>query len=211
MEVGVVERYFEAMKRFVTFLLLLAGCVERESPTGSFRPEPVRVGKGEVYVHQGSRFAFPERVKEFERGEVVRYDAEANNVGIGYNDARNGIALTAYVYPANTARRESLEAHFVVCKAQVYQSHRSVLSLSESPIQLSPGGVEHKGYWATFEFEQEFGQRKQQVGSELYVFKSEDWFVKLRSTFPVGQRPIAERVVENFINGLGRAEGVGGK
>jgi hypothetical protein len=196
------------MKRLVAFLLLLAGCVGPTAPTGGvLPPEAVRVGKGEVYVHQGSRFAFPERVKGFERGEVVRYDGEGANVGVGYNDVKNGIALTAYVYPADAA--ETVKSHFDACKAQVLQSHQTARTVAESAIQLSPGGVEHKGYWAMFDYEQEFARRKQPVGSELYVFKSEDWFLKLRSTFPAGQRQIAERLVEDFINGLGRPDGVG--
>lgn len=195
------------MKNFRSFVVSVTvccvfgmGCVAPGSAGG---PRAIAVGKSESFRQSASAFEFPPALAEFERAAVNQYDKDGRDVGVGYNHVGYGVALTVYVYPvAQEPPNNELAGHFQVCKGEIVRSHSGTRKLSENTIRVQQGGVERQALWAAFEFEQVFAGKNQMVGSELWLFRSGNWFLKYRATYPAGQKQVAERAVEKFVDQL---------
>src|SRR5688572_17350162 len=107
----------------VLLLLVFVGC-ESVAP----------IGKGggneqvwtEVYTNQPSGFLFPTQIGNFIRQSVKEYDAKGENVGVGYNDLANSIAMTVYVYPHKLAEGDStIEGHLAALNSQILEIHKN--------------------------------------------------------------------------------------
>src|ERR1051325_10301323 len=172
----------------VLMILLPGGC----ATTGSGG------GGSSIVPHDGTQFQFPKRVGNFERVDVKKYDAAGTDMGVGYNDVQDGVALTVYVYPVRANAGGSVVEHFKVCKNEVMMAHAGTKPVAENSIQIAPGGKQQEGRWASFAYKQEFAHREQLVASELYLFQKGSWFIKYRATYPMAVKAIGERAVEGF-------------
>lgn len=176
----------------VLMILLPGGC----ATTGS------GVGEKSIVTHDGTQFQFPKRVGNFERVDVKKYDAAGTDMGVGYNDVQNGVAVTVYVYPVRANAGNSVVEHFKVCKNDVMMAHGGTKPVAENSIQVAPGGKPQEGRWASFAYKQEFAHRDQLVASELYLFQKGPWFIKYRATYPMTAKATGEQAVEGFIGEL---------
>src|SRR5207245_9132169 len=89
------NRGIRSLRRIVC-VFFVAACVTAGSygSTGTTQPNPT-----ETYTNAPSKFRFPPRIGGFEREQVTQYDAKGHDVGVGYNELRDGIAVTVFVYP----------------------------------------------------------------------------------------------------------------
>lgn len=196
------------MRLFQTFSCLacvafLAGCVTN---TDSRPPGSAPLGQPaawEVYTNGPSGFCFPNHVDAFKRDRVARYDRQEQDIGVGYNQLFNQIVMTVYVYSIPARGPDStIEGHFEGCKHAVYDAHTDVRLLSEGPIQISPGGVQHDGKHAVLTYPEMFVGQVQPVCSEIYLFTNAQKFVLYRVTYPEKQQSKAEPEVSAFLNDL---------
>lgn len=184
----------------ISSLCILTACVTTtpSSGPGSFRPSLTQ-----TYTNAPSQFCFPPRVGSFKREEVKQYDDQGLDIGVGYNDLQHGIAVTVFVYPiANRPPNNTLSGHFTACKAEVMGRHKNAQIVSESAVQISPGGILQNGQRGIFTYTEEFAFQVQPVRSELFVFTNGPRFIMFRATYPLGQQTLAEPAIKTFLDEL---------
>jgi hypothetical protein len=179
-------------------VLFLCGCpaARVQVATG---PETLAV-RG-TYVHPGSRIWMPERVADFWREAVIRYDANGLDVGAGYNlvTSSHHVAATVYVYPGPSlasigaaaetvagAQARLTEAEVERCKQEIQRVHPGARVIEQRDVTLVERGRSDAGKTAVFEYEDQFAGSTIPVRSSLYVFCCVDrkWTVKYRFTHP---------------------------
>lgn len=181
---------------------LLTACVTT-SPSGGPPAGAVRSGGTGAYTNVPSGFRFPLYIDSFERSEVSQYDKQGQDVGVGYNDLISSVALTVFVYPmAQQPPDNTLEGHFAGCKSEVLARHRNAKLLSEGPVRISPGGVQHSGQRAVFAATEVFGHQEQALRSELCLFTNGSRFILYRATYPASREATAEKAARGFLNTL---------
>jgi hypothetical protein len=184
----------------ISCLCFLTACVTTDPNGGARTAQP---GRTETYTNAPSQFRFPPRIGGFEREQVTQHDRQGQDVGVGYNDLRHGVAVTVFVYPIpQRAPDDTLAGHFGTCKAEVLGRHSGAQFVSEQTAQISPGGVQRSGQHATFTYTEVFAHQRQPVRSELFLFTHGQRFIKYRATYPVGQQAAAEPVIRAFIDEL---------
>ena len=184
----------------VLSLFLLTGCPTTAPMRG---PRVLKPNSNEVYTHAPSSFQFPPTVGGFDRVEVVQYDPSGANIGVGYNNQGLGIAATVFVYPIPAQGPDStLKDHFERCKADVLRAHAKSEVVGQKAVQVGPGGQQRDGEYASFTYTELFAQARQPVRAELYLFTHGRWFIKYRTTYPVGQRVVAEPAVRLLVDEL---------
>jgi hypothetical protein len=102
-----------------------------------------------VYQHELSGIKFPEYFYGFKRGDILKYDKEGRNTGIGYNLTKNKniVAATIYIYPIphssfgspqnviDEARRYLFENHYKEVKQDIIRHHQSAKVIDEMNIR----------------------------------------------------------------------------
>lgn len=193
-------------------MLPLAACQTTGSPTPAkqiaapARPEPIAV-EGD-YVHRHNFFRFPVTIEGFKRVELVKYDADASNIGATYRrSGPAGAALaTIYVYPAPWIKVTAAGQYQYpdltdrqlggLCRNEIEAVKAAVTVLNPSAKIVREGGDVLKGpdggrialgrveYRMTDSFE----GRVQPLQSQLYVmcFGYSQWILKFRLTAPEG-------------------------
>jgi hypothetical protein len=133
-------------------------------------------------------------------------------MSVGYNNAAHGITMTVYVYPiAQRGSNSTLSGHFSSCKAEIFMKHSGAKLVSEKALQISVGGAARNGQHAMCNYSELFARQHQDVGSELYVFKQDKRFIKYRSTYPIGQKTVAEPAIHAFLEDLAWPPGGSGQ
>ena len=185
------------------FAAALTGCpvtsIPPSQPPFQALSQPVIESVTGTYTHAGSKMTFPTEAAGFARGQVVRFDAAALDVGVGYNlaDPKCGAAVTVYVSPApqhtyvmaDPAVVESTQAgylkqYFEVNKAEISKQRSGARLLSEGAGSLR-NPIDRTGLKALYAFTGTFASRSQPLHSELHVFiMDKAWFVKYRATYP---------------------------
>ena len=185
----------------IACLAFLTGCFTTDDsgpPSNANQP-----AAWEVYTNIPSGFCFPNHVDDFKRGRVTRYERLDWDIGVGYDQFFNRIAMTVFIYPMPSKGPDStLEGHFADCKKAVYEAHKGAQLISEGPVQISPGGTQQRGKRVAFIYTEMFADQVQPVRSEIYLFTNEQKFVLYRSSYPVSQQRKAEPDVTLFLNDL---------
>jgi hypothetical protein len=188
---------------YIAGLAFLAGCgtSDDSGPPGSkVSGQPAA---WEVYTNSASGFCFPNHVDDFKRGRVIHYDRLDQDIGVGYDQFFNQIAVTVFIYPMPAKGPDStLEGHFGDCKKEVYLAHKGAQLLSSESVQISPGGIQRDGKHAAFTYSEMFAGQMQAVRSEVYLFTNEQKFVLYRTSYPLSQQKKAEPDVALFLNDL---------
>jgi hypothetical protein len=166
------------------------------------------------YIHAPSKVKFPEKVGEFQRGEIHQFDDKGTDVSGGFNHTTLPIAFTLYVYPspsitsfgspANvvaTARAKLTDREFEARKKEIMSVHPGAKLIEQRDISHSDGGQTFPGKTAVFEFDDIFAGAKTTVRSQLIIFcyVSEKWTVKYRVTHP--KSVDADKAIQEFIEG----------
>jgi len=184
----------------ITALCFLTACAN------FYRNQDIRVvqtSPTKAYTNSPSRFVFPPRVGSFERAQIVEYDSYGMDVGVGYNDPKESIAMTVYVYPiSQNAPNDTLNRHFIICKGIVLAQHAGALLVVDDPVQIAPAGIQHTGLRAAFTYTDKFEHKRQPLRSELYLFTHGQRFVKYRVTYPAGRQAEAELAIRELMTQL---------
>jgi hypothetical protein len=178
--------------------LCLTGC-KSSQPAQLAQPTTVQV-QG-PYTHSASGMAFPPSVGDFQRVNVMRYDAGGLDVSAGYNlgTPTGEVAATVYVYPAPSlisvgsppeviasARATLCNSEFERRKKEVSASHAGARSIQEEDVPPPQAIPPIPGKKTSFEYDDFFGGQRQPLRSELYVFcyVGGRWAFEYRFTSP---------------------------
>lgn len=174
------------------------------------------------FVHEFSKFSFPESVGAFHRVNIRKYDQQGRDVGVGYN-SQLPIASTVYVYPGPKdfaltpspkladVSEALLEQHLQSCKHDIVRNHPDAKLLTEGPFKITQGSNQFTGKQASFSINYRFGIQAQEAVTELYVFLLEPstkffvtdrQFVKYRITYPIARKTEAAAEVKAFMTNL---------
>ena len=171
--------------------------------TANSAPRSIELPATATYSNAVSHFQFPPKIADFVRAQINEFDKDGRDIGVGYNDLLDRVAVTIFVYPVGQrAPDNDLEAHFGVCKADILRAHKEAKSIAERTEEISAGGTKRKAKYACYSFTDVFAQERQEVHSELYLFSQGRWFIKFRATYPAGQRTVAESALKTLINDL---------
>ena len=147
------------------------------------------------FRHDGSRTVFPEKVGNYERGRIVRYeDPAGEDVSVGYHARTDSgpIILTEYVYPApapsaTLTRESACQAEFDVSKAAIekYGDSRKLGEPAAPAVAGIPPRLTHQ---ASYSLSMVINGAPQTLQSDLllYCYVGGNWFVKYRSSSPPG-------------------------
>ena len=109
-------------------------------------------------------------------------------------------ASTIYIYAADEFQPETaqeLEAHFRDTIATLAYQHPGAGLLQETKAQVRQGDLVIDGWRAVLTLEAEFAGARRTLGSEIYLFKRDGYFVKFRHSYPLADR---ERVQPDLIH-----------
>jgi hypothetical protein len=172
-----------------------------------------------AFVHESTRFSFPDAVENFRRVDIHKYDKEGRDMGVGYNSPLP-IAATVYVYPgpkdfsvlpalkSKDMSEALLNQHFKLCKQDITRNHPEAKFLGEGNCTITQGKNKFEGRKATYSFDYKFGPQAVESISELYVFLLEPGvkflatdrhFVKYRVTYPAAMKSEAESETSAFM------------
>ncbi|MGB0453912.1 MAG: hypothetical protein ACPGJV_09370 [Bacteriovoracaceae bacterium] len=92
--------------------------------------------KGEVFVHQASGFKIPTNLESLFRLNVIAFNSDHSNIGIGYSgkESKIPIEVTAYFYPAKKVSTADLVDS--VAKAKKEGSCSNEISSSDATIRM---------------------------------------------------------------------------
>ena len=179
-------------------LLALSACPSVSGP----QPTPIRVQGS--YTHPASRLEFPEQVAGFRRGEITQFDAQGENLGVGYDyeAADATVAFTVYVRRPlvfEDGEPESLGRQFAVERSVIRRYHEDNAELWSLDVEMEAAGRSLPGYAAEFRYNDLFAYARHDVVSFLYLFDRDGWFVKYRITYAEPQDAAASAVVARLL------------
>ena len=174
-------------------------------PSGATAQE--RIDRRGTVAHAPAGTGFAERVGDFRRTSVVRFDPAGDNLSAGYSlDRPEGrVALTVYIYPSPRAAGGSgsgdAAARATLC-AREFEDVRQAIAIHHGELapadagapEALPGTDPALSHRAAFRFRTDFDGRTQEVRSEarLYCYVAGRWQVKYRVTAPAGVQADAE-------------------
>ncbi len=144
-------------------------------------------------VHAASGFSFPARIGAFERGQVIQYTQEGDDVSVGYDEAQSGIVATLYVYPT---RGRSLGEEFSGRQREVNGSYPTVDLVSTGKAQVTPR--HQPAMQAIYLLVAELGGKPRKLRSELLVAQAGKWFVEYRISYPAENQAAAQPKVNQL-------------
>ena len=150
----------------------------------------------------GQLAGFPVTVGDFQRVLVLSYQPSERDYSVGYSwtDRDRPTASTIYIYAADEFQPETaqeLEAHFRDTIATLAYQHPGAALLQETKAQVRQGDLVIDGWRAVLTLEAEFAGARRTLGSEIYLFKRDGYFVKFRHSYPLEDR---ERVQPDLIH-----------
>ena len=167
--------------------VILVGLLASLGAASGVQAEPVR--------QDATGMVFPDKVGEFQRVAVHRYDARGRNVSAGYNlilgDA--GVAVTVYVYPleprAGETARQACDREFTGVTGAIVSANPGNKAMGEKAVQGAVGGEAVPGRMAAFTYPQNFARALRTVTTRALVLcpVKERWIVKYRATWPAEQ------------------------
>ena len=156
------------------------------------------------YTHPASRLEFPEDVAGFRRGEITQFDANGENLGVGYDyeTADATIAFTVYVrrpLVLEDGEPESLGRQFAVERQLIRRYHQDKAEIWSLDVEMETDGRTLPGYAAEFRYNDLFAYTRHDVVSFLYLCDRDGWFVKYRSTYAEPQDSAASAAVARLL------------
>ena len=160
-----------------------------------------------VYVHAGTRLAFPEKAGEFERNGGTRYDQEGNDVEVDYVrlDALGPLVASLYAYPALLGKDQKPVPFIQQFAGEVTEVHGhpnvvdGVVTESASFCSGRPVKVRTQ----EFEMDGDPPFEKVRMSSWLTAFRMGPWHVTYRLTALNSRRDEALAKFEAVLTDLG--------
>jgi hypothetical protein len=175
-------------------------------------PDRVRLDLSGTYVHPGSAVAFPEEAAFFTRVEPYRYDAEGNDVGIGYRrifkgtEAQFRVEATLFVFPSprdQNGNVMSFEEQFAGEVAQIHQAHAEVREIRRVDREATRAGRSVHLRAAEFTFRQTPQMGGRTTVTVLAAFLDGPWHVTYRVTLPIEERELCLSATDDLLTALG--------
>lgn len=140
---------------------------------------------------------YPLRVGPFRRGNIFAYAPDLKDISIGYAlyEADRQAASAIYLYHLETPEpndQETILRHYAELKASIERVHPGAQILEESRVSVRQQEKTIEGLKAVFGYREALFGLKQNLASELYLFRQNDRFVKFRHTYPLDQRGVVK-------------------
>jgi hypothetical protein len=162
-------------------------------------PTTVPVESSKSYTHAASHIVFPPQLGTFDRVNVFRFDDDAEDISVGYNDTIVGIIATVYVYPDPNI---GLDAHFEQIKDQIQQVHPAYKLLKQEKWTLRQHEHEFAGHMAVYTYTDAFMGKKQPIISQAYLIRVNGNFIAYRVSFPRDQEKGTDELIQKFVDKL---------
>jgi len=126
--------------------------------------------------HVPSGVLFLERIGSFQYFENHCYDGRGFDVSVGYNDYKNNIALTHYIYPTiYRDKNYSIEEHIIDCEKEISKYHENAELIKSEKQKLKRINYIKKEY----KYKDHLFNKYIEVKSSIILFKEKNWFIKL--------------------------------
>jgi len=153
--------------------------------------------KNKVLIHNFTQVTFPNKVSDFEFVEAHNFDNNGFDVSVGYDDIKNSISLTHYVYPSIYENKSiELSVHVVDCESEITAYHKNSTLLNSSTGSVN--GVEYQK--RIYKYKEKLFSKVIDVNSMLVLFKEKNWFVKIRATYPSETSASCESDIDKYIS-----------
>lgn len=172
---------------------LIAGSVAA-SPTHAQREVPMG---SDSYAHLGAGVIFPEEVDAFRRGRVIEYDAQGNNVSVGYKPSDQRGEMTVFVYPGS---EQTCRFWFEDADRAVMTREGAARSSEATPMRLLPVNVPDQ-HSARYKLAPgSYGFDHPELVSYLWVgcVAGGKWVVKYRGSFEAANEDKAKGLAEQL-------------
>ena len=157
-------------------------------------------------LHPAARAGFPERVGDFERAEVIRF--QEGDYGANYDLARGDdrVRLSIYIYPAprvsRTQRASACQEVMQGVTEAIFQQHPDAELNELGAAPLVPGTEPGLGLRTVHSFRFELrpgGAEDARSESRLYCYVGGDWLVKYRVSSNAGAQLDIGALIDEFI------------
>lgn len=196
-------------------LAVFCGTVEAE-----YYDVPKDIDVSGPYAQVASGMVFAERVLDFQRTAVTRYNSEGTEESADYvlDEPGRQAMVSVYVYPApveiaaalaGSLSRDDLAAALYMIAEQLFADEEEAITglhpgadvVDEGNTSLLQQGMNRPGNYASFRYDEEAFGKVQRVDSKLYLFPmvAGRWMVKYRITAPAGT---GAEEAERFIRAL---------
>ena len=172
-------------------MLLTAACA---ATTGSLDRE---IGYPAEIKGLGDSPNYPLRVGRFRRSNIIAYAPGLKDISIGYTlyEPDRQAASTIYLYPLSAPGQNDQQTtlrHYAEIKASIRDVHPGARVLEESRAWVRQDRQNIEGLKAVFGYREVLFGRKQNLVSELYLFRQNNRFIKFRHTYPLDQQGVVE-------------------
>lgn len=159
-----------------------------------------------VLIHSHSGAVFPMYLEKFQRGDIQNFDDECYDISVGYYLDRPGpVEATFYLYPAKNADGSeiALEEELYNVNSAIRTIHPDAIFFEEkmdaSEFMYSYlAGIE--GIYSSCGFVSKFHTKQRELISQTYLFKKNEWFIKIRFTSPWKKRAFLQSI--NMVNAI---------
>ncbi len=172
----------------------------------------------EIYVHKYLGMEFPEAVGSFQRASITNYSGpHENNIGVGYqyDSEYTPITVTVYVYPVpdvesinpdsegSQAVYETLFLdHYNRVISAIATQHEDVILDKNEDFILKQPSLSLKGKRAVVNMKTTISGQRNDMVSEVYLFRHGKWFVKYRVSYPWAVQNQVQKPFSDFLYSL---------
>jgi hypothetical protein len=168
--------------------------------------QPQDVSAPGTVLHPAARAGFPERVGEFRRGQVFRF--QEGDFGANYDLAQGDdrVRLSVYIYPApHVSRSQRVSACQEMMQgvtAAIFQQHPDAELNEIGAAPAAPGIEPGLGLRTVHSFRFELrpvGEEDARSESRLYCYVEGDWLVKYRVSSNANAALDVGALIDEFI------------
>jgi hypothetical protein len=140
---------------------------------------------------------YPLRVGPFQRANIIAYAPSLKDISIGYAlyEPDRQASSAIYLYPLGAPERSDQDIimrHYRKLKASIERMHPGARILEESRATVRQEEKTIEGLKAVFGYREALFGLKQNLASEIYLFRQNDRFVKFRHTYPLDQQGVVK-------------------
>ncbi len=184
-------------------LALLAGC---QTQRRGAAVQPTLISVNGFYKHPASGMAFPVKVGEFDRDQLLQYSRDGRSIAgrFSIKGATSAITAMVYIFPASGgASGERCNAQLQDATANFAQSLPRMSRLAVEPFGFTENGRAHRGTRALFGYEEGLGSGDVRPGSaEIVMFcdAAGPWQLEYRFTYPrdMNAKPLIDDFMQNL-------------
>lgn len=156
-----------------------------------------------VSRHIATGFIYPFSIDHFYTVNKTDYDGSGKHYSVGYNDRKNFVVTTIYIYPKSIEPQATdVNSLFALEKAVVQNFYQNSKQLDEKAFAYP----NFNGLKATFLLPNQdlFGEAPAELKtggnlSELYIMQGREYNVKFRISYFANNAAVSQPAIEEFI------------